>query len=140
MTFCAGGIVLESTQKPGGNPAGKGGGAGAGGAGGAGGVGGGAGAVGGAGAGDVVGGVPGDTAANGSVAPDPHPNRKNPGMSKNEVATLAKIFIPIPVVSRVNAEECNSHRLKLRQLDGSQYSSVLRGPKPVLALKACQPT
>jgi hypothetical protein len=95
MTFCAGGIVLGSTQKPGGKPFDAGGGIGAGGVG-AGGVG-----AGGVGAGDVAGGVAVDTAA-GGTPPDPHPNRKNPGMSKDVVATLAKMFIPIPVVSGVN--------------------------------------
>jgi hypothetical protein len=94
MTFCAGGIVLGSTQKPGGKPLDAGGGVGAGGVG-AGGVG-----AGGVGAGDVVGGTTGDTVAGGTAPPDPHPNRKNPGMSKEEVAILAKIFISIPVVSR----------------------------------------
>jgi hypothetical protein len=112
MTFCAGGIVLESTQKPGGNPAGVGGGNGTGGAG-AGGVGGGAGVVGGVGAGDVVGGVTVDTVASGTLAPGPHPNRKNPGISKKKVATLGRIFIPIPVVSRVNAAQRNSRRFEV---------------------------
>ena len=86
-----------STQKPGGKPLDAGGGAGAGGAGaggvGAGGVGaGGVGAGGVGAAGDVVGGVAVDTVDRGTP-PDPHPNRKNPGMSKEEVATLAKMFI-----------------------------------------------
>jgi hypothetical protein len=127
MTFCAGGIVPLSTQKPGGKPLDAGGGVGAGGVGaggvGAGGVGGGgvgaggvgaggvgaggvgAGGVGagGVGEGDVAGGVVVDTVDAGTP-PDPHPNKKNPGMSKEEVATLAKMFISIPVVSGVNAE------------------------------------
>jgi hypothetical protein len=82
MTFCAGGIVAGSTQKPGGKPPDAGG-VGAGGVG-----------AGGVGEGDVVGGVPADAVA-GGTPPDPHPNRKNPGRSKEEVATLAKRFIPI---------------------------------------------
>jgi hypothetical protein len=97
MTFCAGGIVLLSTQKPGGKAPDTGGGAGAGGVG-AGGVG-----AGGVGAGEVVGGVAVDT-MDGGTPPDPHPNRNNPSTSKEEVATLAKMFISIPVVSGVNAE------------------------------------
>jgi hypothetical protein len=107
MTFCAGGIVLLSTQKPGGKPLDTGGGVGTGGVGaggvGAGGVG--TGEAGGVGAGDVVGGTTGDTVAGGTAPPDPHPKRKNPGMSKEQVATLARIFIPTPVVSGVNAED-----------------------------------
>jgi len=88
MTFCAGGIVAGSTQKSGGKPPDAGG-VGAGGVG-AGGVG-----AGGVGVGDVVGGVaPEDTVA-GGTPPDPHPNRKNPGRSKEEAAILANIFIPI---------------------------------------------
>jgi hypothetical protein len=103
MTFCAGGIVLLSTQKPGGKAPDTGGGAGAGGVG-AGGVGaGGVGAGGVGAAGEVVGGVAVDT-MDGGTPPDPHPNRNNPGTSKEEVATLAKVFISIPVVSGVNAE------------------------------------
>jgi hypothetical protein len=101
MTFWAGGIVLGSTQNPGGKPFDAGGGVGAGGVG-AGGVGAGGVGAGGVGAGDVAGGVAVDTAV-GGTPPDPHPNRKNPGMSKDVVATLAKMFIPIPVVSGVNA-------------------------------------
>jgi hypothetical protein len=88
MTFCAEGIVPLSTQKPGGKPLDTGGGVGVGGVG-AGGVG-----AGGVGAGDVAGGVVVDTVDAGTP-PDPHPNRKNPGMSKDEVATLAKMFISI---------------------------------------------
>jgi hypothetical protein len=107
MTFCAGGIVPLSTQKPGGKPLDAGGGVGAGGVGaggvGAGGVGGGGVGAGGVGEGDVAGGVVVDTVDAGTP-PDPHPNKKNPGMSKEEVATLAKMFISIPVVSGVNAE------------------------------------
>jgi hypothetical protein len=79
-------MVLLSTQKPGGKPLDAGGGVGAGGVG-----------AGDVGAGVVVGGVAVDTVDAGTP-PDPHPNRKNPGMSKEEVATLAKIFISIPVV------------------------------------------
>ena len=73
--------------------------------------------AGGVGAGDVAGGVAVDTAV-GGTPPDPHPNRKNPGMSKDVVATLAKMFIPIPVVSGVIAVHTG---LKLRQLGGSQF-------------------
>ena len=99
-------MVPLSTQKPGGKAPDTGGGAGAGGvdaggvgAGGvgAGGVGAGGVGAGGIGAGDVDGGVAVDTVA-AVTAPDPHPNRRNPGMSKEEVATLAKMFILIPVV------------------------------------------
>jgi hypothetical protein len=111
-------MVLLSTPKPGGKPLDAGGGVGAGGVGaggvgaggvGAGGVGAGGVVAGGVGAGDVgagvvVGGVAVDTVDAGTP-PDPHPNRKNPGMSKEEVATLAKIFISIPVVRGVNAED-----------------------------------
>ena len=91
-------MVLLSTQKPGGKPLDTGGGVGAGGVGaggvGAGGVGAGGVGAGGVGAGDVDGGVAVDTVDAGTP-PDPHPNRKNPGMSKEEAATLAKMFILI---------------------------------------------
>src|SRR5438309_11536524 len=93
MTFCAAGIVLLSTQKPGGKAPDTGGGAGAGGVR--------AGDVG--AAGDVVGGVAVNT-VDGGTPPDPHPNSRNPGMSKEEAATLAKMFISIPVLRGVNAE------------------------------------
>jgi hypothetical protein len=139
MTFCAGGIVLESTQKPGGNPAGKGGGTGAGGTGGAGagGVGGGAGVVGGVGAGDVVGGVTVDTVASGTLAPGPHPNRKNPGISKKKVAALTRIFIPLPVVSRVNAAKTQFTPVEVEAARRFSIHQSLQRSKPVLALKAC---
>ena len=133
MTFCAGGIVPLSTQKPGGKApdTGGAGGAGAGGVGaggvgaggvGAGGVGAGGVGAGAVGAGEVVGGVVVDTAGPGTP-PDPHPNRRAPGRSKERVATLVKMFISIPVVRGGECRERNSHRLKLRQLCGSQFIS-----------------
>ena len=60
--------------------------------------------AGGVGAGSVGAGVAVD-AVSGGTPPDPHPNRKKTGMSKEKVATLAKMFIPIPCSEGVNAED-----------------------------------
>jgi hypothetical protein len=88
MTFCAAGIVVGSTQKPGGKSADDVGGVGAGGVG-AGGVGTGGVDVGGVGAGELVAGA----VVNAALVPLPQPQRKIPGASKRKIATLDKSVI-----------------------------------------------
>jgi hypothetical protein len=110
MTFFAGGIVPESTQKPGGKPVGCGVGAGAGGVDG-GGVGAGAGGV---GVGVVEGGVLVATPANGSVAPRPQPARKIPGTNIRKVTALARRFIRVSSHREDESVEAHDpYRLKL---------------------------
>jgi hypothetical protein len=96
MTFCAGGIVLGSTQKPAGKSVDDVGGAGGvdtGGVGvggvGAGGVGAGGVGAGGVGAGELVGGA----VANAVLTPLPQPPRSIPGASNKKIAVLDKRVI-----------------------------------------------
>jgi hypothetical protein len=81
MTFCAGGIVLGSTQKPAGKSVDDVGGGGGVGTGGVGAGGAGVGEGGGVGAGELVGGA----VTNAALAPLPQPQRKIPGESKRKI-------------------------------------------------------